>query len=216
MLNTPHSTEIKFCRRNSIARFYSYEVPIVTAVTLCGLCLLSTSVTDHAHVHIHMWNRTNSLSSNKSITNVPWKAGLTQWLYVNQQCSSTRKISTKITTALASIIETVICSHFGRLCMHKEDCFSYTKFTQQRTLLPQNCTFKRMLTTNLVIVDVSLPDNFLQYKYKDICQSRPLRSRLNDSKGPSHSLEMKFVQLVKKFIAFYNNQISLPHSKKTS
>jgi len=30
---------------------------------------------------------------------------------VNQQCSSTHKISTKIATALASITETVICSH---------------------------------------------------------------------------------------------------------
>jgi hypothetical protein len=131
-------------------RFYIFEAPIVTAVTLCSLCLLSTSVTDHAHVHIYMCNRTNSLSSNKTITIVPWKAGLTQWLYVNQQCPSTHKISTKITTALASIFETLICSNFVRLCMHKEDCFSYTKFTQQRALLRQNCTFKRMLTTNRV------------------------------------------------------------------
>jgi len=69
---------------------------------------------------------------------------------VNQQCPSTHKISTKITTALGSIIETVICSRFRRLCMHKEDCFSYTKFTQQRALLRQNCTFERMLTTNRV------------------------------------------------------------------
>jgi len=68
---------------------------------------------------------------------------------VNQQCS-THKISTKITTALASITETLICNHFGRLYMHTEDCFSYTKFTQQLALLRQKCTFKRMLTTNRV------------------------------------------------------------------